>query len=91
MKHGFLEDEEPESGEIIEDEKESTEYYNKSTSFFDNISCEATDPHGERITRSAERKAQFLSQSLISPYLRYFENLLVLVSHLQAIGCYRKR
>ena len=51
------EDEEPESGEIIEDEKESTEYYNKSTSFFDNISCEATDPHGERITRSAERKA----------------------------------
>ena len=59
LKHGFLEDEEPESGEIIEDEKESTEYYNKSTSFFDNISCEATDPHGERITRSAERKAQF--------------------------------
>ena len=59
MKHDFLEDEEPESGEIIEDEKESTEYYNKSTSFFDNISCEATDPHGERITRSAERKAQF--------------------------------
>jgi len=50
------EDEEPESGEIIEDEKDSTEYYNKSTSFFDNISCEATDPHGERITRSAERK-----------------------------------
>ena len=35
-----LEEEEPESGEIIEDEKESPEYYNKMTSFFDNISCE---------------------------------------------------
>lgn len=51
-----LEEEEPESGEIIDDDKESPEYYNKMTSFFDNISCEATDPHGERITRSAERK-----------------------------------
>lgn len=48
--------EEPESGEIIDDEEESTEYYNKTNSFFDNISCESTDPHGERITRSAERK-----------------------------------
>merc|ERR1712131_479140 len=51
------EDEEPESGEIIEEEsKDQHEYYNKANSFFDNISCEATDPHGERITRSAERK-----------------------------------
>ena len=39
-KKSALEEEEPESGEILDDEKESTEYYNKSTSFFDNISCE---------------------------------------------------
>ena len=43
-----------ESGEIEEDTSEA--YYNKTSSFFDNISCEANDPKGERITRSAERK-----------------------------------
>jgi len=48
------EPEELESGEIEEDTNEA--YYNKTSSFFDNISCEANDPKGERITRSAERK-----------------------------------
>lgn len=48
---------EVESGEILDDDsRDCPEYYNKANSFFDNISCESTDPHGERITRSAERK-----------------------------------
>lgn len=45
-----------ESGEIPEEDPEEQSFYNKSSSFFDNISCEANDPQGERITRSAERK-----------------------------------
>lgn len=44
-----------ESGELGEDD-DIVPFYNKTSSFFDNISCEANDPQGERITRSAERK-----------------------------------
>lgn len=49
-------DEEIESGEIVEGAEEEEQFYNKTSSFFDNISCESNDPQGERITRSAERK-----------------------------------
>jgi len=49
-----------EEGEIKDEPKKETDdekhYYEPKKSFFDNISCEANDPKGERLPRYQERK-----------------------------------